>query len=674
METKTKIVVIGAGYAGILTAKKLAKKFRKNDDVQITVVDKNPFHALLTELHEVAANRVDEDSIRVSLKKVFAGRKVDVRLDTITSFDFDNKKAIGKDAVYEYDYLVLSAGSKPTFFGVPGAEQYSFKLWSYDDAVIIRHHLINLFRRACRISDVEERRKLLSIFIVGAGFTGVEMAGELAEYLPIICDKFEIDREDVSINLVDILDRTIPNLPAELSVKVEKRLTKMGVNLILGANVCAIGEDFIETKAAGTEVCTRRIASTVIWGAGIESADITGEAAKVLESANRGRIKIDSNLRSIDYPDVFVIGDNMLYTPEGQDRPVPQVVENCEHSAATAAHNLEVLVTGKGELEDYNPKFHGFMVCIGGRYGVARVGFPNFMVNLPSFFAMMAKHMINMIYFIQVLGWNKVWSYSKHEFFTIRHCRSYVGGHFSNRTPSFLLAPLRVWLGMVWLYEGIMKITEGWLSSPKLVGFFGGARAWYDSIVGGGGGDGVSGATDAAAGAADAVAAATDAVSAATGAGDAVVSAGTAIINWDIFGLIKIMFVSGKEILHSGLSDFAFKFDIPLMNWFVDKVVLSSDGMQVFMQTGIVIAEVMIGIALILGLFTTPASGLSLILQFMFICTTGLYLGTFWMIFAAIAVLIAGGRAFGLDYYAMPVLKEAWAKIPLVRKLYIYND
>lgn len=86
-----KIVILGAGYSGILAAKKLAKKFKNNNDVSVTIIDKNPFHAMLTELHEVAANRVDEDSIRVSLKKVFAGRKVDVKLDTITSFDFEKK-------------------------------------------------------------------------------------------------------------------------------------------------------------------------------------------------------------------------------------------------------------------------------------------------------------------------------------------------------------------------------------------------------------------------------------------------------------------------------------------------------------------------------------------------------------------------------------------------------
>ena len=187
-----KIEIVGAGYAGILTAKKLAKRFKKDDSVFITLIDKNPFHTMLTELHEVAACRVDEESIRVSLKKVFAGRKVDVRLDTITSIDFSNKKAVGEHETYDYDYLVLCAGSKPTFFGIPGAQEYAYTLWSYDDAVKIRHRLTEIFTEACRIADSEERRKLLSFYIVGAGFTGVEMAGELAEYMPILCESMDL--------------------------------------------------------------------------------------------------------------------------------------------------------------------------------------------------------------------------------------------------------------------------------------------------------------------------------------------------------------------------------------------------------------------------------------------------------------------------------------------------
>ena len=682
---KKNIVIIGAGYAGILTAKKLAKKFRKNENVAITIIDKNPFHTMLTELHEVAANRVDEDSVKISLKKVFAGRKVNIVLDTIKSIDFNGQTILGENNKYNYDYVVIAAGSKPTFFGVPGAEEHTFKLWSYDDAVILREHIHNCFRKAAVETNLEKKKQLLSFYVIGAGFTGVEMIGELAEYVPILCEKYEIERELVELVNVDVLKRAVPILPEKLSAKVEKRLAKMGVKMMLDSGVCAVGKNYIEVKK--NDRCTRHDAGTIIWTAGIEGSDITNEAAKNLQSVGRGRIKTDPYLRSIDNEQVYVVGDNMFFIPEGEERPVPQMVENCEHSAATCADNIYSAITGKGEMKAYKPSFHGVMVCVGGRYGVARVGLPNSMMNLPSFLAMFAKHFINIIYFIQVLGWNKIFSYIRHEFFTIRNSRSFVGGHFSNRTPSFLMVPIRIWLGAVWLFEGIMKITEGWLTTPKLTGFFGGADAWYNKILGVAEGglqngqpaaDAVTGATGEAA--ASTVQAVTDAVTAATGAvtdgnvQEAVKSVGTAILNFDFLGLFRLIFVSGKELSHSVLSDYAFKIDVPLMNWFLDKFILQSNSVQIFMQGFIVIAEILIGLALIGGLFTTPASALSLVLQFMFVCTTGLYLGTFWMIFAAIVVLIGGGRTFGLDYYVMPFFKKQWKRLPIVRRLYIYND
>lgn len=280
-----------------------------------------------------------------------------------------------------------------------------------------------------------------------------------------------------------------------------------------------------------------------------------------------------------------------------------------------------------------------------------------------------------MIYFVQILGWNKVWTYLNHEFFTIRNKRSFVGGHLSNRTPSFLLMPIRVWLGMVWLYEGIVKVMEEWLNVPMLNGFFGGASAWYDSILGTEAAWPDGGSSASTESTSQVLDTATDAVTAATGAvTDAASSAGTVIFNWDFLGLFQTIFVSGKELAESTLADLAFKIDVPLMNWFVDTQVLTNDGLQVFMQSGIVVAEIVIGLALILGLFTMPASLISLVLQFMFVCTTGLYLSTFWMIFAGIAVLIGGGRTLGLDYWVMPALKNRWKKLGFVRKLYIYHD
>lgn len=656
------IVIIGAGYAGVLTAKKLAKKLRK-EEVCISIIDKKPFHTMLTELHEVAADRVEEDSIKMNLKRIFAGRKVNVILDTVEEIHFDQKKVSGQEKEYSYDYLVLAAGSKPTFFGVPGAEEFSHTLWSYDDAVKLREHIKNSFRRAAFETDLEKKKKLLSFYVVGAGFTGVEMAGELGEYVPFLCEQHEIDRSLVTIVNVDMLKRTVPILPEKLSDKVERRLKKMSVQVKLNTGVVAIGEDYIELKKDNKVV--RETAGTIIWTAGIESAEVTGKAAGELESAGRGRIKVDSNLRSLTHKEVYVVGDNMMFIPEGEKNSVPQMVENCEQSAHTAAHNIVSAITGKKEMENYKPAFHGVMVCVGGRYGVARVGFPKFMFNLPSFLAMFAKHFINIIYFIQVLGWNKIFSYAKHEFFTIRHCRSFVGGHFSNRTPSFLLVALRVWLGAVWVFEGVFKIVEGWFSKPMLEGFFNGARFWFEGII--------YGATDALAGASTAAA---DAVSSATAVAGAVgeVSTGTILFSYNIFNLFDMSLVSGKTLEASKLSDYAFQLNVPLMNWFVDNIILSSDGMQLFMQITIVVIEIAIGLALMGGLLTTPAAFVSLVLQFMFVCTTGLYLNTFWMIFAGIAVLIGAGRTFGLDYYFMPWLKKQWKRIPFVKRWYIYND
>jgi NADH dehydrogenase len=685
-----KIVIIGAGYAGILTAKKLSKLIKKREGISIDIIDKNPFSTMLTELHELAAGRVEEDSIRIGLRRVFAGRRVNVICDTVNSVDFENRTLFGAKKIYHYDYLVLAAGSKLTYFGIPGVEEFSYKLWSYEDAVKLREHIEGCFRKAAA-ADTEEQKKRLSFYIAGAGFTGVEMAGELAEYVPILCERYEIDRRLVTVCIVDALKRAVPILPEALSRKVEKRLEKMGVTVMFDTGVAGVGSDFIELKSGGES--SRHNTDTVVWAAGIEGSDITMEAAKSLSSEKRGRIKVDKYLRSTEHENVYVIGDNMFYIPDGAEAPVPQMVENCEQSAATAAKNIACAVTGSGEMREYKPVFHGVMVSIGGRYGVGRVGMPKMMFNLPSFLAMFVKHFINIVYFIQILGWNKVASYLKHEFFTIRNCRSFVGGHFSNRTPSFLLLPLRIWLGAVWLFEGVKKVVEGWLSSPKLTGFFGGATDWWNGIINSAAGaaqnavEAVSSATEQ--GAASAMEQGVETVSSAAeqgaavaqGVADAVSSAtteaaastGTLIFNWD-FNLFKAAFVSGKSLADSGISDFAFRFDIPLMDRFVNHLILPHDGVQLFMQCAIVFAEILVGLALMGGLFTFPASAASIVLQAMFMATTGIYLGTFWMIFAGVAVLIGGGRTFGLDYYVMPYLKKAWKKLPFVRKLYIYHD
>ncbi|SHI02251.1 NADH dehydrogenase [Sporobacter termitidis DSM 10068] len=657
-----KIVIIGGGYAGILTAKKLAKKFRKRPaDVTVSVIDKKPFHTMLTELHEVAAGRVDEESVRISYKKVFAGRRIHFIHDTAESCDFKEKKVYGKNGDYEYDCLVIAAGSRPTFFGITGAAEYACPLWSYDDAISLRERIQNSFRKASSETNEEEKRRLLTFYVVGAGFTGIEMVGELAEYAPILCRTFELDPRLVTICNVDSFSRVVPNLPEKLSVKIQRRLEKMGVTMILNARVVEVGEGTISYERDG--VTTKNTAGTVIWVAGIEGSAITQQAGALLESQKRGRLVTDKYLRSVDDPSVYVAGDNIFYVPEGEKVPVPQMVENCEQSADTVAHNIWCDVTGeeaKEEQEEYKPMFHGVMVSVGGRYGQARVGGRRHMVNLPSFFAMFVKHFINVIYFAQVLGWNKIASYLKHEFFTIRNKRSFLGGHFSNRTPSFLAVPLRLWLGVAWLFEGIMKIVEGWFSAPKLSAFFGSATQWFNAILGAG---------------PQPTQAASDAVTSATGGlADTGAAAGRVLFDIDILGLVRALFVSGKPPADATFADYAFKLDIPFVSWLVNSLVLSSDGMQLFLQTVIVLLEILIGLSLLGGLFTTPSSVVALVLMFMFATTTGLFLTNFWMVFSAVAFLWGAGSVFGLDYYTTPLLKKHWRRVGWVRRSYLYHD
>lgn len=659
-----RIVIIGGGYAGVLTAKKLAKRFKKDAGTSVTIIDKNPFHTMLTELHEVAAGRVEEDSIRIAFRKVFAGRKVQFVQDFVESVDFGKKTVLGRDGSYEYDYLVMAAGSRPTYFGIPGAEEHSLSLWSYEDAIRLREHILERFRQAALETDELEKRRLLTFHVAGAGLTGVEMAGELAEYVPILCDRFEIDRKEVSLFNVDLLPRAVPTLPEKLSAKIQRRLEKMGVAMLLNTRVAEIGKDYIDLSFE--EKVSRHATGTVIWVGGIECACVTVKAGETVPCDRRGRLNTDKYLRCIDNESFYVAGDNLNCIPEGQSAPVPQMVENCEQSADTVAHNIYVSITGKGKLKEYKPQFHGVMVSLGGRYAVARVGLPGFMINLPSFLAMFTKHFINIIYFVQVLGWNKVFSYLRHEFFTVRNKRSFVGGHLSNRTPSFLLVPLRLWLGAVWIFEGTMKIVDGWFGSPKLQGFFGGANSWFDSLLGKTS-DAISSATNAAA-------SASDAVTAATGAASSAPAAGTVIMNWDIFGIFRMIFVSGKSLAQSTLADYAVKLDIPVMNWFINTCIMPFNWLQVAMQIFIVAAEILIGLALMGGLFTTLSGVLSIALLCMFITSTGLYLSSFWMLVAGIAMLWGAGSIFGLDYYTTPLLKKGWKRLSWVRRSYIYHD
>ena len=641
-----KVVVLGGGYAGVLTAKKLAKKFKKNKDVQITLIDKQSYHTMLTELHEVAAGRVNEESIRMDLKRIFAGRNVDVVLDEITNIDFDKKVLTSKETTYEYDYLVMGTGCKPTFFGIPGSE-HAHQLWSYTDAVNLREHILNMFRQAALTSDKEKRRELLTFVTVGAGFTGVEMAGELGEWKDELCRSFHIDKEEVTLYVVDFAPKVLPMYPDKLVHKAERRLIKLGNQLVMNSAVSEIHADKVVLNKGEKVINTR----TVIWAAGIEGSDIVDQAQ--VEKAGRGRIVTNGHLQAKDYADVYVVGDNIFYIPEGEERPVPQMVENAEHSAPVVAHNIAADIKG-GEYKTYKPTFHGSMVCIGSRYGVAQVGMPGMWFNLSGFFAMASKHLINLVYFVQVLGFNKIWSYLMHEFFHTKNNRSMVGGLLSNSAPVFWKFPLRVFVGFMWLQQGLSKL-------PKIIHDFNNVFLLPQPPK-----------ADALGAASGAV---TEAVTAASGAVNEVANQ-VASNGGDIFTMLA-------DLIHDFMNWIAV-LPVPgfvenMVGWSMDAFFYTPDGTQFtqlasLVQGGMIFGEIIFGGMLIIGLFT-PVAAIATIAMGCMIWASGMApTEMLWYLVGGFALIGNSGMVLGLDYYVWPWLREMMKRIPLLRKWYLYVD
>lgn len=649
-------MVLGAGYGGILTAKKLANQFKKDDSVQITLIDQRPYHTMMTELHEVAANRVPEDAIRMDLKKVFAKRKVDVKLDKVTRIDFDANRLQGEAGSYGYDYLVLGTGSKPAFFGCNGAQENAYTLWSFEDAVRLKEQILKMFRTAVAETDAAKRSRMLTFVVVGGGFTGVEMAGELGEWAKILCRQYCISEEEVKIYMLDMLPKILTMFDDKLADKAVKRLNKLGVEVITGAHITDVNPDHICMKDRG---CIE--SQTVIWTAGIEGSTVLEGAA--IEKKERNRVVCNDKLQSVQYKNVFVVGDNIQFVPEGQQRSVPQMVENAELSASTVAKNVTASILGK-DMKSYKPEFHGAMVCIGGRYGLAKLGMPNKMFNFSGFIALFFKHFINLIYFVQVLGFNKIWTYMMHEFFHVENRRSLTGGYFSKRSPNFWLVPLRMYLGFMWLTEGLQKLPkvmenpESIFLIPAPVGAVSAASQVVESVQ-----DAAS--TGAANQAVTAVQQATDAVTGASAAATAQAgysAAGEAVSRIaDSFTALPVpQFIA--DMVKSSM-------DLMFYNGDGGYTVLAS----VF-QTMMVFGEIAVGLCLLGGLFSALASIVSIGMGLMIWASGMAPLEMLWYLMASVATIGGSGSTFGLDYYVLPMLKKRWKEIGFVKKWYLYTD
>jgi NADH dehydrogenase len=677
------ILIIGGGYGGIAAAKKLAKKYAHNADVSITLVDRRPFHTLMTELHEVAGHRVEQDSVRVPYAKIFGASKTKVVLDKIDAIDFAHNEAKSATRSYKYDYLILGSGAEPEFFGIPGIKENSFTLWSFDDAMKLRYHIDDIFEKAVAEQDRVKRRKMLTFVVAGGGFTGIEMAGELLEWRDTMCAKWLIAKNEVRIAIVEALPNILPMLEEDLRDKVSWYMKQHGAELLVNTPIVGAEPGVVKLKD-GSVLET----GTFIWTAGVtgcafaESLELSkGPFGKNIPAAGdgppkrnrKGRLLVTDEIRSVDYPNVFPVGDNLWFEENG--KPLPQIVETAVQTGETAAHNVIAAIEG-GQAKKFKSNFHGFMVSVGGKYAVSNA----MGIKLSGFFAMAMKHIVNLHYLIGVAGFNQCWEYIKHEFLDMQHGRSFVRGFGAYKTRGYWLLPIRLWLGLMWIFEGINKIGEGWLSWAQ-----GSKSGWmFSPGTLQSGADAVTAATswDAGDAAVGAISAADDLFGAAAGAADDLFGAAT-----DLFGeaastaadAVSAASGTATESTFQGVWDLTkpiFDFNGVVATWFRTTFM---DGMAAYIpfqafQLMVVLVEMAIGCAMIGGLFTWWAAVISIVMCLVFTLSGMFAWNQVWFIFAGFLLLGGAGRAFGLDCWVVPLFKKWWNGTRFARRRYWYLD
>lgn len=355
---KKKIVVLGAGYGGLMTVTRLQKAVGMNE-VEIQLVNKNDYHYETTWLHEASAGTLHHDRVRYSVTDVIDRNKVEFIQGTVVEIKTDDKKVILEEGELPYDYLVVAVGSEAETFGIKGLKEHAFSIVNVNAARQIREHIEYQF--ATYNMEEEKKDERLTIVVGGAGFTGIEFLGELANRVPELCKEYDVDPHKVKIICVEAAPTVLPGFDPELVNYAVAHLEKKGVTFMIGTAVKEATETGIIVGKGEDEVEEIK-AGTVVWAAGVRGNSIIEKSGF---EAMRGRVKVQPDLRVPGFEDVFIIGDSSLIINEEINRPYPPTAQIAMQQGETCARNLVALIRDKGELEAFKPDIKGTVCSLG---------------------------------------------------------------------------------------------------------------------------------------------------------------------------------------------------------------------------------------------------------------------------------------------------------------------
>ena len=382
------IVILGAGYGGLLAATTI-RKYLNKDEAQVTVVNQYPTHQTITELHRLAAGNVAEGNVAIPLEKLLKGQDIDLHITKVKSFNVDKKDVkLENGTVLTYDALVVALGSQTAFFGIPGLEEHSMVLKSANDANKICKHIEQ------RISEYAKTKNEAdaTILIGGGGLTGVELVGEIVDTFPKVCKKYGVDPKELKVMLVEAGPKILPVLPEPLIERATASLEGRGVKFLTGLPVTNVQGNKIDLKD-GQQI----VANTFVWTGGVQGNPLVGESG--LE-VNRGRATVNSHLQSTSHEDVFVVGDSAVYFAE-DGRPYPPTAQIAWQMGEVAGYNLYAFLKGK-TFEEFNPINSGTLASLGRKDAVAIIGESN--LPLKGLPAVLMKEASNIRYLTHIKG------------------------------------------------------------------------------------------------------------------------------------------------------------------------------------------------------------------------------------------------------------------------------
>lgn len=393
------VVILGGGFGGLAAARALRKV-----PVRVTLVDRQNHHLFQPLLYQVATAALNPSDIAAPIRHVLRKQKnVTVLLAEATAVDVAARTVVLADGELPYDHLIVATGATHSYFGHDEWARRAPGLKTLEDAVEIRQRFLLAFEAAEREPDPERRRALLTFVVIGAGPTGVEMAGAMAEIARhTLASEFRnIDPRGARVVLVEGVDRVLPSYAPELSASALSELARRGVEVRLGARVTGIEDECVHVGDERLGACT------VVWAAGVAGSPLARTLAVPLDRA--GRVIVDETLSIPGHPEVFVIGDLAAMTQDG--KPIPGVAQGAiqggHHAAETIARRL------RGETpRGFVYKDLGSMATIGRNAAVADVNGTR-LTGLLAWWAWLAVHILALIDFrnrvFVVLSW--AWSY-----------------------------------------------------------------------------------------------------------------------------------------------------------------------------------------------------------------------------------------------------------------------